>query len=1042
MAINKNFVVKNGIEVNTNLIVADTDSNKVGIGTTVPEYTLHVFQGTGIGASTVNVTGIGTFLEELNVGLAGTTLTVLSNDSIAGTGGSIGVGTALPAYVLDVRAPVSTGQTALYVQGDMRVTGDINIDDISIGDLNVSGISTFVGNVITSGITTLSSSGGITTTGGDFYVGGDLYVNEDIVLDTNLSILGIATIGTLNVSSTSGINTILSTVESSSKDTGALVIEGGVGIEKNLFVGGGAEVTGLTTITGVLDANNTTQSSSSTTGAATFAGGMGVAKNLFVGGGAEVTGLVTASAGLECSGAQMNVTANFVANSARVSDLTDNRVVIAGASGELEDDANLTFNGTTLATGVGATVGFGSTAFFTGSNKAVFGASEQLQISRDTNALISNSAGNLIIASNGVKIKNANSSKSYYEHSFDGEVKLFHDNNLKFETATGGVRVTGVTTTTQLQIGTQLAGQTSNLVGITTILDEDSFASNSAAALATQQSIKAYVDAQITAEDLDFQGDSGGAQSVDLDSQTFTIAGTTNEIETSSSGQTLTVGLPDDVTIGQDLTVTRNVSIADSIFHTGDTDTALRFPSADTITATTAGSERLRVTSTGLVGINTTPGTLLEIQGASGKEATVTFNREGVQGSNDGVIGEFLFENATDSVAQISVKRESAADDAYVQFATQATGGGLTERLRVDSSGRLLVGGGSTTTTCTALFQGRSDGATNSANLRLSKGSYTPGTTDSLGIISFGDKGIQPAAQIQVSRDSGTWSTNSRTPGAMLFFTAPDSASAASERLRITSAGKIGVNETSPDQLLHIKNNATAGFSAAIKLESSGTSNSANDTMGLIQFAHNDSNDAGVSASIVCRAEDTAGNTYLQFNNGNPSASTERLRIRSDGGIIATGIATFSTTSHLTVPVGTTAQRDSNVGNGMIRYNTTLNSYEGYGNGAWGGLGGGTEIDTSVSSTSATSITTFAHAEYRSAYFRVQIVQGSAYQVGRYLLIHDGTTVTVVEESAVATGDMLGTITAAIVSTNVVIYVNMGSSSSATITTIIDKITV
>ena len=179
-------------------------------------------------------------------------------------------------------------------------------------------------------------------------------------------------------------------------------------------------------------------------------------------------------------------------------------------------------------------------------------------------------------------------------------------------------------------------------------------------------------------------------------------------------------------------------------------------------------------------------------------------------------------------------------------------------------------------------------------------------------------------------------------------------------------------------------------------------------------------------------------NLILTFD-GNGS---ERLRIRSDGGIIATGIATFSATSHLTVPVGTTAQRDTKVANGMIRYNSTLNSYEGYGNGAWGGLGGGTEIDTSVSSTSATSITTFAHASYRSASFRVQIVQGSAYQVGRYLLIHDGTTVTVVEESAIATGSMLGTITAAIVSTNVVIYVNMGSSSSATVTTIIDKITV
>ena len=64
-------------------------------------------------------------------------------------------------------------------------------------------------------------------------------------------------------------------------------------------------------------------------------------------------------------------------------------------------------------------------------------------------------------------------------------------------------------------------------------------ASNSATALATQQSIKAYVDTQITAEDLDFAGDSGTG-AVDLDSQSLTIAGTANEIETSASSQTLT----------------------------------------------------------------------------------------------------------------------------------------------------------------------------------------------------------------------------------------------------------------------------------------------------------------------------------------------------------------------------------------------------------------------------------------------------------------------------------------------------------------------
>ena len=171
-------------------------------------------------------------------------------------------------------------------------------------------------------------------------------------------------------------------------------------------------------------------------------------------------------------------------------------------------------------------------------------------------------------------------------------------------------------------------------------------------------------------------------------------------------------------------------------------------------------------------------------------------------------------------------------------------------------------------------------------------------------------------------------------------------------------------------------------------------------------------------------------------------SGTEKLSIRSDGGVVATGIATFSSTAHLTVPVGTTAQRDSNVANGMIRYNTTLNSYEGYGNGAWGGLGGGTEIDVSVSSTSATNLTTFAHASYRSASMRIQITQGSSYQVGKYLLIHDGTTVTIVEESAIATGDMLGSISGAISGDYVQVKVSMNSASSATVTTIIDKITV
>ena len=106
----------------------------------------------------------------------------------------------------------------------------------------------------------------------------------------------------------------------------------------------------------------------------------------------------------------------------------------------------------------------------------------------------------------------------------------------------GSVKVTGIATITEkFYIG---SGNT----GITTILDEDDMVSDSDTALATQQSIKKYVDDQITAEDLDFSGDTGTGQ-VDLDSQTLAIQGTTNQIKTSASGQTLTIGFDDNVTI-------------------------------------------------------------------------------------------------------------------------------------------------------------------------------------------------------------------------------------------------------------------------------------------------------------------------------------------------------------------------------------------------------------------------------------------------------------------------------------------------------------
>jgi hypothetical protein len=153
-------------------------------------------------------------------------------------------------------------------------------------------------------------------------------------------------------------------------------------------------------------------------------------------------------------------------------------------------------------------------------------------------------------------------------------------------------------------------------VSVTAVLDEDNMASDSATSLATQQSIKAYVDTQLTAEDLDFAGDSGTG-AVDLDSQTLTIAGTANEIETSASGQTLTVGMPSAVTIG---TLTLTDSLKGSYSAGGIT---TNFAAGDgALVANTTGSSN---TATGKNALNAnTTGSSNTATGLSSLQANTT----------------------------------------------------------------------------------------------------------------------------------------------------------------------------------------------------------------------------------------------------------------------------------------------------------------------------------------------------------------------------------------------------------------------------------
>ena len=188
MAVNKNFVVKNGLEVATDVILANATSKNVGIGSTQPTFTLDV-RG-GIGATDVKVSGFTTLTQDLQVGTSGSVFYVSDSNN------NVGVGTSVPnpLYTLDVRSPVSTGQTALYVYGDMRVTGDINLDDITLDDAEIQNL-TITDTLHVTGLTTFV---GFTTFNDYVFIQDGLNVTGAGITAPDINVSGTATVGTLN----------------------------------------------------------------------------------------------------------------------------------------------------------------------------------------------------------------------------------------------------------------------------------------------------------------------------------------------------------------------------------------------------------------------------------------------------------------------------------------------------------------------------------------------------------------------------------------------------------------------------------------------------------------------------------------------------------------------------------------------------------------------------------------------------------------------------------------------------------------------------
>jgi len=185
MAVNKNFVVKNGIEVATDLIYATSDLDKVGIGSTIPTSTLEVggdFKATG----NSTLVGFATVQNTFEVGVGGTVITADVQS------GKIGLNTATPEHNVHI-SNVGSSLTTLYVDGGhLKVDGDIYADNlllpggnINVDSLHVSGISTFVGPVNIDGDVDLDAN--LHLTGISAFVG-------------NVNITGITTIGTVKIS--------------------------------------------------------------------------------------------------------------------------------------------------------------------------------------------------------------------------------------------------------------------------------------------------------------------------------------------------------------------------------------------------------------------------------------------------------------------------------------------------------------------------------------------------------------------------------------------------------------------------------------------------------------------------------------------------------------------------------------------------------------------------------------------------------------------------------------------------------------------------
>jgi hypothetical protein len=503
MTVQKNFVVKNGIEVNTNLIFADTGSNKVGITTTNPRHTLHV--NGGIGATSLNVTGIST-INNLSINgkiTAGSTAGV-SGQYLVSTGTGVTWGSVPTVRSSDLQTAgvgattfnttYTVGLLDVYING-VKLSSDeytannsatVILDDACFGGETIEFISYSpfgigVGGTSIQGITILEEGSPV---GGPLQVTSINFVGAAVTG----SGVGVTVYTTTNpdywVSTTAGIHTLSNVGVGTTNPTNSLTVKGNTSLETlkisgvstfsdTIVVGTGKSIT-----FGEAGANFLKLYSD---GSNTYINQSNMGKLIIDASGTQRT--------LEITDSQASKTmAKFIGNGGAVELYYDGNKKIETIS------TGVTVTGTTFTNQLSVS----GVSTFTGrivgpvrfSKDGSLTATQNVEINADGSYAFLNVGGSSLLyfdlpntiirntysggrirmdSPSGIDFEQYGLGGEYRARFDDSSVSLYSSNSKKFETIGAGVTVTGTTFTNQLNVsGVSTFNDNVRVVGIVT----------------------------------------------------------------------------------------------------------------------------------------------------------------------------------------------------------------------------------------------------------------------------------------------------------------------------------------------------------------------------------------------------------------------------------------------------------------------------------------------------------------------------------------------------------------------------------------------